>query len=106
MRALMLDPDILLLDEPLGSLDPMIRADMQTELRSIIHELNKTVLLVTHDMNEAGFFGDEIVLMQNGRIIQQGDLNTLLEHPTDPFVTRFFSAQRDLQFHSAGSDTA
>lgn len=105
MRALMLNPDVLLLDEPLGSLDPMIRRDMQLELRSIVRELNKTVLLVTHDMGEADFFGDEIVLMKNGKIIQQGDLNTLIDQPTDSFVTSFISAQRNSLFPSARGDT-
>ena len=67
MRALMLDPDVLLLDEPLGALDPMIRADLQSDLRSIFQTLGKTVVMVTHDMGEAGFFGDQIVLMREGR---------------------------------------
>jgi osmoprotectant transport system ATP-binding protein len=94
MRALMLDPDLLLLDEPLGALDPLIRADLQDELRSIFQALGKTVLLVTHDMHEAAFFGDTIVLMQEGRIVQQGTVDNLLDSPTDPFVTRFINAQR------------
>ncbi len=56
MRALMLDPDVLLLDEPLGALDPMIRADLQVDLKRIFQALGKTVVLVTHDIAEAGFF--------------------------------------------------
>jgi osmoprotectant transport system ATP-binding protein len=63
MRALMLDPDVLLLDEPLGALDPMIRADLQSDLRDIFRSLGKTVVLVTHDMGEAAFLGDTIVLL-------------------------------------------
>jgi osmoprotectant transport system ATP-binding protein len=94
MRALMLDPDVLLLDEPLGALDPMIRADLQSELKDIFHALKKTVILVTHDMGEAGFFGDEIVLFREGKIIQKGTLEDLVLTPADPFVTQFINAQR------------
>jgi osmoprotectant transport system ATP-binding protein len=94
MRALMLDPALLLLDEPLGSLDPMVRHDLQTDLKRIFRELGKTVVLVTHDIAEAGFFGDPIVLLRAGRIVQQGSLADLVHHPADEFVTRFINAQR------------
>lgn len=94
MRALMLDPDLLLLDEPLGALDPLIRSDLQEELRDIFRQLHKTVLLVTHDMHEAAFFGQTIVLMRDGRIVQEGSIDDLLNHPEIPFVTRFINAQR------------
>ena len=94
MRALMLDPEVLLLDEPLGALDPMIRADLQGELREIFRELGKTVVLVTHEMGEAGHFADEIVLLRAGRIVQQGGFRDLLSAPANEFVSRFVSAQR------------
>lgn len=94
MRALMLDPDVLLLDEPLGALDPMIRADLQEELREIFRTLQKTVVMVTHDIGEAGFFGDEIVLLREGRIVQSGPLEDLVERPAEAFVTTFINAQR------------
>jgi len=94
MRALMLEPEILFLDEPMGALDPLIRYDLQEDLRTIFRTLNKTVVLVTHDMGEAGFFGDRLVLLNAGRIVQQGSLADLVERPADPFVTRFFQAQR------------
>jgi osmoprotectant transport system ATP-binding protein len=94
MRALMLDPDVLLLDEPLGALDPMIRSELQTDLRRIFQTLAKTVVLVTHDLSEAGFFGDLIVLLRAGKIVQQGRLADLMRTPADPFVTRFINAQR------------
>ncbi len=94
MRALMLDPDVLLLDEPLGALDPMIRFDLQTDLRAIFRELGKTVVLVTHDLAEAAYFGDQIVLMREGRIVQQGSIDQLLERPVEPFVEQFVRAQR------------
>jgi len=94
MRGLMLDPDVLLLDEPLGALDPMIRRDLQDELREIFQTLRKTVVLVTHDLGEAVVFADTIVLMREGDIVQQGTLEDLLERPADEFVPRFIHAQR------------
>ena len=96
MRALMLDPDALLLDEPLGALDPMIRHELQSELRDIFHALGKTVVLVTHDIGEAGYFGDEIVLLSDGDIVQRGSLRDLVDRPASPFVERFIRAQRGL----------
>jgi osmoprotectant transport system ATP-binding protein len=100
MRALMLDPKGLLLDEPLGALDPMVRADLQTDLRGIFRSLGKTVVLVTHDLGEAGYFGDNVVLLREGRVVQQGPPRDLTDSPADPFVTRFVSAQRSL--HDVG----
>ena len=96
MRALALDPDVLLLDEPLGALDPMVRASLQTELKEIFNRLDKTVILVTHDMAEAGYIGDSIVLMREGQIVQQGTLDDLRERPADDFVSEFITAQRSL----------
>ena len=94
MRALMLNPDVLLLDEPLGALDPMIRTELQTDLKGIFQELGKTVLLVTHDLSEAAFFGNVIVLLRDGQIVQTGTLPELLKTPAEPFVTDFINAQR------------
>lgn len=94
MRALMLDPDLLLLDEPLGALDPLIRYDLQQELGAIFERLGKTVLLVTHDLAEAAYFAQDLVLLRDGRIVQQGRPRELLDAPADPFVTRFVNAQR------------
>ena len=94
MRALMLNPDILLLDEPLGALDPMIRYELQSDLKAIFQNLGKTVVMVTHDIGEAGFLGDIIVLMREGNIVQQGNLRDLVEHPSEPFVERFVRATR------------
>lgn len=94
MRALFLDPPVLLLDEPMGALDPLIRADLQNELQEVFRNLRKTVVLVTHDLAEAGFLADEIVLMRAGRIVQHGTLDDLVNDPADEFVTRFINAQR------------
>lgn len=94
MRALMLDPEVLLFDEPLGALDPMIRADLQTDLAAIFRELSKTVVIVTHDIGEAGFFGHELLLLRDGLVVQRGSLQELVRQPAEEFVERFVGAQR------------
>jgi osmoprotectant transport system ATP-binding protein len=96
LRALMLDPDVLLLDEPMAALDPMIRADLQDDLRDLFRSLGKTVVMVTHDLVEAAHFADRIVLMREGRIVQTGSFEDLTQRPEDSFVARFVSAQRRL----------
>jgi osmoprotectant transport system ATP-binding protein len=96
MRALMLDPAALLLDEPLGALDPITRYDLQADLKAIIERLGKTVILVTHDMPEAAWFGGTLVVMHEGRVLQAGSLAGLRERPAEPFVTRFLAAARPL----------
>ncbi len=92
----MLDPELLLLDEPLGALDPIVRHDLQRELRQLFRALRKTVLLVTHDIAEAGYLADHLILMRNGGIVQRGSLSDLVSAPADEFVARFVAAQRQL----------
>jgi osmoprotectant transport system ATP-binding protein len=96
MRALMLKPSVLLLDEPFGALDPMVRARLQDELKEIFKRLQQTILMVTHDMAEAGFFADGIVLLNQGRIVQSGTLDDLRTTPASEFVRDFLRAQRGL----------
>ena len=96
MRALMLSPELLLLDEPLGALDPLVRASLQKDLRDIFMRLGQTVLFVTHDLAEAIYFADDIVLMNEGRIVQRGTIADLRENPVDPFVSEFINAQRGI----------
>jgi osmoprotectant transport system ATP-binding protein len=96
MRALMLSPELLLLDEPLGALDPLVRAALQKDLKEIFARLQQTALLVTHDLAEAAYFGDEIVLMNEGRIVQRGSIADLREKPASDFVCEFINAQRSL----------
>ena len=104
MRALMLDPDVLLLDEPLGALDPLIRFDLQADLRAIFQRLGKTVVMVTHDMGEAAYFADTIVLMKDGSIVQTGTIEDLWQRPSDPFVTRFIEARRSPRPAAVGGE--
>lgn len=96
MRALMLSPELLLLDEPLGALDPLVRAALQKDLKEIFARLQQTALLVTHDLAEAAYLGDKIVLMNEGRIVQQGSISDLQKRPASAFVTEFINAQRGL----------
>ncbi len=98
MRALVLDPAVLLFDEPLGALDPMIRAKLQDELAALFRALEKTVLFVTHDLAEAAYVAREVVLLREGRIVQRGTAKDLVERPADPFVTEFVRAQRSGEF--------
>ncbi|GLQ46450.1 ABC transporter ATP-binding protein [Dyella lipolytica] len=96
MRGLMLNPDALLLDEPLSALDPIVRYELQDELKPIFDQLGKTVIVVTHDMAEAAWFAERIVLFRQGRVVQDGRLADFRDRPTDGFVTRFFQSQRRL----------
>jgi osmoprotectant transport system ATP-binding protein len=97
VRALMLDPPVLLLDEPLGALDPIVRHELQTQMRALFAQLRKTVVLVTHDVAEAAYLADTLVLMRQGRLVQQGTARELLEQPAEPFVQAFTTAQRSLE---------
>ena len=94
MRALMMNPKCILLDEPLGSLDPISRYDLQIELKQIFLKLGKTILLVTHDIPEAAYFGNEIVLMREGHIVQKGSFSDMSLHPIEPFVLDFIKQQQ------------
>lgn len=96
MRALMMEPEVLLLDEPLGALDPMVRSGLQSDLKDIFQRLNQTVIFVTHDMAEAGFLADELILLNEGEIVQKGSLQDLRDHPATEFVKAFLNAQRSL----------
>jgi osmoprotectant transport system ATP-binding protein len=96
MRAAMMDPAVMLLDEPMAALDPLIRRSLQQELKSIFQRLNKTVLLVTHDLGEAVYLAEQITLLHEGRVVQAGSYRDLLLQPATPFVSQFINAQRSL----------
>jgi osmoprotectant transport system ATP-binding protein len=96
MRAAMMDPAVMLLDEPMAALDPLIRRSLQQELKSIFQRLGKTVLLVTHDLGEAEYLAEQITLLHEGKIVQSGSYRELLKNPASPFVSQFINAQRTL----------
>jgi osmoprotectant transport system ATP-binding protein len=100
IRALMLDPPVLLLDEPLGALDPLVRRALQDEMRALFERLDNTVVLVTHDVAEAAYLGHTLVLLDEGRVLQQGTPAELLRAPATPFVREFMTAQRALESHA------
>lgn len=96
MRALMLDPQVLLLDEPLSALDPVTRVRLASDVRDIVAKLGKTVVMVTHALGEARFFGGETALMRDGRIVQRGPIGDLAANPADEFVAEFIAAEEAL----------
>jgi osmoprotectant transport system ATP-binding protein len=94
MRALMLEPSVVLLDEPLGALDPVTRAELQSELARVFREVGTTVVMVTHDLDEAAILGQRVALLHEGALVQVGTLAELAAHPADPWVTRFLAGWR------------
>jgi osmoprotectant transport system ATP-binding protein len=95
-RALAADPEIILMDEPFGAVDPLVRKQLQRELRRIQDAVHKTIVFVTHDLSEAFYLADQIVLMRGGLLVQQGRPEDLLFKPAEPFVTEFFADSREL----------
>ncbi len=96
-RALAADPPVLLMDEPFGAVDPLNRETLQDEFASIQRKLQKTVVFVTHDLDEAVRLADEIVLMRGGRIVQIATPEDILEHPADDFAQSFVGSDRVLK---------
>jgi len=94
MRALFLRPAVVLLDEPLGALDPVTRGELQHELKRVFEALGTTVVLVTHDLEEAAVLGHRVALMHDGALVQVGSLDELAAHPADPWVERFVAGWR------------
>ena len=97
MRGLILDPDVVLLDEPLSALDPVVRMKLQIQLKEIFQKLKKTVILVSHDLHEASFLGDRINLLNKGSVVQSGSFKSLYEKPKNQFVEEFLSAQLPME---------
>ncbi|CAN5438900.1 ATP-binding cassette domain-containing protein [soil metagenome] len=94
-RGLAADPNILLMDEPFGAVDPIVRADLQQELIRLQRELGKTVVFVTHDVDEAFLLGDQVVILQKGaQIAQVGSPSEIIENPADDFVASFIGVDR------------
>jgi osmoprotectant transport system ATP-binding protein len=96
-RALAADPPVLLMDEPFGAVDPIVRAGLQAELLAILRRLAKTVIFVTHDIDEAVRMGDLIAIMKDGKLVQCASPERLLSQPADAFVADFVGADRALK---------
>lgn len=96
MRALFLEPTVVLLDEPLGALDPLVRAHLQDDLRAVFDALAKTVVLVTHDLAEAALLAHDIAVIHGGTIVQRGKMRELRDAPAHAFVEQLLGAQRSL----------
>jgi len=88
-RALALDPDIMLMDEAFSALDPLIRRDMQDELLDLQDRVQKTIIFISHDLDEALKLGDRIILMKDGKIVQEGTAEDILTNPADDYVEKF-----------------
>jgi osmoprotectant transport system ATP-binding protein len=100
-RALAADPPAMLMDEPFGALDPITRARLQHELLRIQNELRKTIIFVTHDIDEAILLGDRIAILREGGVLAQYDTpEAILAHPADEFVARFVGTDRGLKLLS------
>src|SRR5690606_2755542 len=94
-RGLAADPNILLMDEPFGAVDPIVRADLQQELIRLQRELDKTVVFVTHDIDEAFLLGDQVVILDKGaRIVQVGSPSEIIENPADAVGEAFIGVER------------
>lgn len=91
-RALANDPEILLMDEPFSALDPLVRKDMQFELLTIQRKLDKTIVFITHDINEAFKLGDRVAIMRDGELIQVASPEEMSEHPADEYVEQFIDS--------------
>jgi len=96
-RALAADPPVMLMDEPFGAVDPIVRANLQAEFGAILRRLAKTVIFVTHDIDEAIRMGDLVAIMKDGRLVQCAPPEQLLSAPADAFVADFVGADRALK---------
>lgn len=98
-RALAADTDTILMDEAFSALDPLIRADMQDQLLSLQRDLSKTIIFITHDLDEALRIGSEIAILKDGRLVQVGSPETILNHPANDYVARFVQRRQGAPAH-------
>jgi osmoprotectant transport system ATP-binding protein len=105
-RGLAVDPNILLMDEPFGAVDPIVRSELQAELQRLQKDLGKTIVFVTHDIDEAFLIGDQVIILKTGgEIVQSGTPSEILQHPADDFVASFIGADRGARrLHLASAD--
>lgn len=97
LRALAADPPLILMDEPFGALDPITRDSLQEEFKKLQRELNKTIVFVTHDMDEALKLADKVVIMRDGEIVQADSPDEILRNPANEFVEQFLGKDRLIQ---------
>lgn len=91
-RALMVNPSVILMDEPFGALDPLTKTELQQEVKRLQKEMQKTVVFVTHDMEEALFLGDRITIIQDGKMLQCATPKEIIENPNNEFVNNFLQS--------------
>jgi osmoprotectant transport system ATP-binding protein len=103
-RALAADPDLILMDEPFGALDPITRRELQDEFRGLQRRLGKTVVCVTHDIREACRIADRLALLDRGRLVQEGSAAELMRNPADDFVRSFFREAEAVLDGMAGAE--
>ncbi|MEC5317543.1 ABC transporter ATP-binding protein [Brenneria populi subsp. brevivirga] len=96
-RALAADPEIMLMDEPFGAIDPITRSRLQDEFRAILRSVRKTAVIVTHDLDEAIKMGDRIAIMRDGRLLQYDTPAAILARPATPFVEQFLGPERAIK---------
>ena len=93
-RALAADPKIILMDEPFSALDPITRANLQEDIKKLQKQINKTIVFVTHDIEEAFFLGDKICIIQDGELIQSGTKQEIISNPKNDFVKKFIAIKK------------
>ena len=93
-RALAADPKIILMDEPFSALDPITRANLQEDIKKLQKQINKTIVFVTHDIEEAFFLGDKICIIQDGELIQTGTKQEIISNPKNDFVKKFIAIKK------------
>lgn len=96
-RALALDPELILMDEPLAALDPLTKWELKKDLRDIFDKLKKTVFMVTHDMNVALYFGHTLTVLHEGRVVQSGNFEEVVSHPVNDLVQRLLESGGSVQ---------
>ena len=94
-RALAGNPEIILMDEPFSALDPITRKSLQKDIKELQQKINKTIVFVTHDIEEAFYLGDRIFIIKDGEILQSGTKSELINNPKDEFVTEFISLEQN-----------
>ncbi|MBS3788276.1 ATP-binding cassette domain-containing protein [Candidatus Bipolaricaulota bacterium] len=103
-RALAIDPPLLLLDEPFSGLDPLIKRNMQDELLQLQEEMRKTIIFVTHDLDEAIRVGSRLAIMKDGRIVQQGTPKEIMSNPADDYVRNFVKDKKKQIEHAEAQE--